>query len=64
MKRKIITISLVTAFSILLWAFVTFSGAFSITMNLPVRVINVPEKYAVSHISTNEVTVNIKGQGW
>jgi YbbR domain-containing protein len=64
MKRKIITISFVIAFSILLWAFVTFSGAFSITMNLPVRVINVPENLAISLVSTNEVTVNIKGQGW
>ena len=64
MKRKIITISFVVAFSILLWTFVTFSGTFSTTMNLPVKVINIPEKYAVSFVSTNEVTVNIKGQGW
>ncbi len=64
MKRKIITISFVVAFSILLWTFVTFSGTFSTTMNLPVKVINIPKKYAVSFVSTNEVTVNIKGQGW
>ncbi len=64
MKRKIITIGFVIAFSTLLWAFVSFSGVFSITMNLPVRVINIPKDYAISAISTNEVTVNIKGQGW
>ncbi len=64
MKRKFITIGFVIAFSILLWTFVSFSGVFSITMNLPVKVINIPKEYAISSISTNEVTVNLKGQGW
>ncbi len=64
MKRKIITIGLVIAFSTLLWTFVSFSGDFSIALNLPIIIKNIPEQTAISFISTNEVTVNIKGQGW
>ncbi|MCB9249200.1 MAG: hypothetical protein H6613_11995 [Ignavibacteriales bacterium] len=64
MKRKIITISLVTIFSILLWVFVSFSGEFSITLNLPTQVTGVPENLALSSISSHEVSLSLKGQGW
>ncbi len=64
MERKIITISLIVIFSILLWIFVSFSGEFSITINLPIQVIEIPENLALSSISTNEVSISLKGQGW
>jgi len=64
MKRKIITISLIVAFSILLWVFVSFSGEFSITLNLPTQIINIPENHSVSSISANDVAISLKGQGW
>jgi len=64
MERKIITISLIVIFSILLWIFVSFSGEFSITINLPTKVIDIPENLALSSISTNEVSISLKGQGW
>ena len=64
MKRKIITISLIVSFSILLWVFVSFSGEFSITLNLPTQVIDIPENYSVSSMSADEVSISLKGQGW
>lgn len=64
MKRKIITISLIVSFSVLLWVFVSFSGEFSITLNLPTQVIDIPENYSVSSMSANDVSINLKGQGW
>jgi len=64
MKRKIITNSLIFGFSILLWVFVSFSGEFSITLNLPVAITGVPENTAISFISTKKVTLNVKGKGW
>jgi YbbR domain-containing protein len=64
MERKIITISLIVSFSILLWVFVSFSEDFSITLNLPTQVIAIPENNSVSSVSSDEVTISIKGQGW
>ncbi|MBI1931408.1 MAG: YbbR-like domain-containing protein [Ignavibacteriales bacterium] len=64
MKKKIITILFILTFSILLWVFVSFSGEFSITLNLPPKVLDVPENLAVSHISAKEIILSLKGQGW
>ena len=64
MNKKIPTISLIVAFSILLWIFVSFSGEFSIALNLPAQIINVPDNLSVSSISTNDISINLKGQGW
>lgn len=64
MKRKIFTVLFIVTFSILLWVFVSFSGEFSITLNLPPQVTDVPENFAVSSISANKITLSLKGQGW
>ena len=64
MKSKIPTITLIVAFSILLWIFVSFSGEFSISLNLPIQIINVPENNSVSSISSDEIAISLKGQGW
>ncbi|MEE9430019.1 MAG: CdaR family protein [Melioribacteraceae bacterium] len=64
MKRKILTISLIVGISILLWVFVSFSGEFSITLNLPIAITELPEETAISSISADEVTINLKGTGW
>ncbi|MCP5064157.1 MAG: hypothetical protein GY936_17085 [Ignavibacteriae bacterium] len=64
MKRKILTNSIIVGISVLLWVFVSFSGDFSITLNLPVAITDLPKETAISSISTNEVTLNLKGNGW
>ncbi len=64
MKRKILTISLIISFSVLLWIFVSFSGEFSITLNLPVKVVDIPTDYSISSVSASNVSISLKGQGW
>ncbi len=64
MKRKIISISLISIFSILLWVFVSFEDEFSINLTLPIQVTGVPENLALSSISSNKVSLSLKGRGW
>ena len=64
MKRKILTISLIISFSVLLWIFVSFSGEFSITLNLPIQVVEIPTEHSISSVSSNNVSISLKGQGW
>lgn len=64
MKRNILTISLIITFSVLLWIFVSFSGEFSITLNLPLQVVEIPAGHSISSVSSSNVSISIKGQGW
>ena len=64
MNRKIPTLSLIIAFSVLLWLFVSFDGEFSISLNLPAQVINVPEGHSLRSISADDISISVKGQGW
>lgn len=64
MKKNIPTISLIIAVSILLWIFVSFEGEFSLSLNLPIRIIDIPENHSVSEISSKDVSISLKGQGW
>jgi len=63
MKKKVLTIGLIVCFSVLLWVFVSFSGEFSITLNLPTQVIDIPENHSVSSVSASSVSISIKGEG-
>jgi YbbR domain-containing protein len=64
MKYRLITIAAITIFSILLWVFVSFSNDYSTTIRVPVLVQNIPNGFAIKDISTNEVSLSIKGEGW
>lgn len=64
MKRKITLILLVTFFSGLLWVFVSLSDEYFATINLPVKIVDVPEGFSLSETSCHNVTLRLKGQGW
>ncbi|PID59830.1 MAG: hypothetical protein CR986_04610 [Ignavibacteriae bacterium] len=64
MKKNFFTIILIVLFSILLWVFVSFSGDFAITLNLPVSITGLPEKSSISSISASNVSISVKGKGW
>ncbi len=64
MKKKILTISLISVFSILLWVFVSLSHDFFTTANFPVEFINVPKGYVLSNLSDEFVSISLKGEGW
>ena len=64
MKSKIISIVFITFFSIVLWVFVSFSGEYFTTLKFPVKVIGIPDNKSLADQSVQEVTLNLKGQGW
>ncbi|MFA3782912.1 YbbR-like domain-containing protein [Melioribacteraceae bacterium 4301-Me] len=64
MKKKIITIILITFFSIGLWASVSLSGEYFSTITLPINIIDIPENYTLANIDHKEITLSVKAQGW
>ncbi|MFC2135845.1 YbbR-like domain-containing protein [Bacteroidota bacterium] len=64
MKRKVISIILISFFSIILWVFTSLSGEYSPYVRFPIRIINNDEDNAVSNTSADEVVLKLKGQGW
>lgn len=58
------TIGLIGLLSVLLWVFVSFSDEFSVTLNLPTQVVDIPEQMSVSSVSSNNVSIGLKGTGW
>jgi len=64
MKKKILTISLISIFSVLLWVFVSLSHDFFTSANFPITFTNIPKGYVISDVSANNVTISLKGEGW
>ncbi|MFC2083827.1 hypothetical protein ACFLS9_02100 [Bacteroidota bacterium] len=61
---KFISIILLVIFSILLWIFVSLSDNYSTSITVPVILTEIPEGYAIKELSDQEITLNIKGEGW
>jgi YbbR domain-containing protein len=64
MKSKIITIPLITLATIILWVFVNFSGVHSTNLTIPVKIVNMPEKYMLNTLSNETIELSIQGEGW
>ena len=64
MKKKVLTISLISILSILLWVFVSFSEDYFTTLEVPVEFNNVPKGYLVTTSAGEKISITIKGQGW
>lgn len=64
MKKKIITISLIAIFSIILWASVSLTDVYVTTIRVPVNFTDLPRNYSVGYSSVNEVYLQVKGRGW
>lgn len=48
----------------MMWVFISLSGEYFYTIKLPVTFSDIPEGYAVSNYSNEEVSISLKGQGW
>lgn len=48
----------------MMWVFISLSGEYFYTVKLPVTFSNIPEGFAVSNYSDEEVSISLKGQGW
>ncbi len=64
MKKKILTISLVSVFSIILWIFVSLSNEYFTTINLQLKFVDIPKGYMITEKSSEGITLSLKGQGW
>jgi YbbR domain-containing protein len=64
MKKKIIPISLIILFSIVLWGSVSLSGEFIATINVPIELVDLPNNYTTGYISNKDVYMRVKSKGW
>jgi len=64
MSKKFITIVFIVFFSIMMWVFISLSGDYFYTVKLPITFSDIPEGYAVSNYSDEDVSISLKGQGW
>lgn len=64
MSKKIIAIIFIVLFSVTLWVFISLSGDYFYNVNLPITFSDIPEGYAVSNTSDEEISISLKGQGW
>jgi hypothetical protein len=64
MKTKVITIILIATFSIILWGAISLNEEYFTGIKIPVKFLYSADSNAVSKVSVEEVTLNIKGQGW
>ncbi|MBU1677624.1 MAG: hypothetical protein KKD86_02020 [Bacteroidetes bacterium] len=64
MESKIYSILFTTLFSIVLWLFVSFSHEYSTSVELPVKIVSIPDGYAVNEFQPKKIMFNIKGKGW
>ncbi len=64
MKKKVVTISLIAIFSIVLWIAVAQSDVYITTIEVPVKFTDLPKNYAVGSTSVDNVYLQVKGKGW
>lgn len=64
MKTRVITIILIATFSIILWGAISLNEEYFTGIKMPVKFLYSADSNAVSKVSVEEVTLNIKGQGW
>lgn len=64
MKKKVITISVIAIFSIVLWISVALSDVYVTTIEVPVKFMDLPKNYAVGSTSVDNVYLQVKGKGW
>lgn len=63
-KNKIMAILSAFIFSVILWGSVSLSGDYFVTVVVPVQITNVPENYLADVVSSKEVLLRLKGEGW
>ncbi len=64
MKPNGTTIVLSIVFSIVLWIFVSFSGQYTTTMNVPIEFTNFLQDHTIQSQSTTEASLVLQGEGW
>ncbi len=64
MKKKIIPLSLIILFSVVLWGSVSLSGEYIATIDVPLKLIDLPDNYTTGYLSSKEIYLRVKSKGW
>lgn len=64
MSNNFYIILLALALSVLLWLLVSLSYDYSTTLQMPIRVINMPDGYVTSFASSQDISLKVRGKGW
>ncbi|HPN37424.1 MAG TPA: hypothetical protein PL041_03405 [Melioribacteraceae bacterium] len=64
MKNKVIRIISIAIFSIILWGAISLNEEYFTGIKVPIKFVYSADSNAVSNVSVEEITLNIKGQGW
>lgn len=64
MRKNLYVIFLSIAFSIILWVSVSLSNDYNTSLQLPIKIFNVPEGYVPVLPSTEKINVKVRGKGW
>lgn len=64
MKNKLLQIITAVVLAFVLWASVSLSGSYYTSINVPVRLTDLPEGYAVAPSYYRQVNLKMKGEGW
>ena len=63
MKPNIITIVLSIVFSVVLWAFVSFSDDYSTNITVPIKFTDFKDDYTIQFQSAREASLTLQGKG-
>lgn len=64
MNKKLIAVLAAFLFSVVLWGSVSLSGDYFVTVVVPVNITNVPRDYLADAVSSREVLLRLRGEGW
>jgi len=63
-SKRVVTISLVVMFSIILWIFVSLSRDYFTNIKTKIQIVDIPKGYTVGYVSNEDLIISLKGQGW
>ncbi len=64
MKNKIIPITFIIIFSLILWGSVTLSEYYVEIITVPIELVDLPKNYSPSFISNPGISLKVKAKGW
>lgn len=63
-REKVIAFSIAFFFAVCLWFVVNMNRDYTVTIDVPIELVNLPEELAVSSEVPDNVSVNVSGEGW
>lgn len=63
-REKVIAFSIAFFFAVCLWFVVNMNRDYTVTIDVPIELVNLPEELAVSSEVPDHVSVNVSGEGW